>query len=60
MEPVVAAPDENAEIAAYLCLECYKTAGDALYFVNPERGDPSWFASTLTPGCTSGSHQFYR
>ncbi len=57
---VVAAPDENAEIAAYLCLEGYKTAGDALYFVNPERGDPSWFASTLTPVCTIGSHQFYR
>ena len=57
---VVAEPDENAEIAAYLCLEGYKTAGDALYFVNPERGDPTWFAASLTPVCTIGHHQFYK
>ena len=57
---VAAAPDESAEIAACLCLEGYKTAGDALYFVNPERGDPTWFARTLTPVCTIGHHQFYK
>lgn len=57
---VTAVPDESAEIAAYLCLEGYRTAGDALYFVNPERGDPSWFERTLTPVCSIDHHQFYK
>ena len=57
---VTALPDETAEIAAYLCLEGYNTVGDSLYFVNPERGDPSWFDRSLTPVCSIGSHQFYK
>lgn len=57
---VTAVPDETAQIAAYLCLEGYNTAGDSLYFVNPERGDPSWFDRSLTRVCTIGSHQFYK
>ena len=57
---VARVPDEQAILAACLCLEGYRTAGDALYFVNPERGDPTWFARTLTPVCTIGHHQFYK
>ena len=57
---VTAEPDELAKIAACLCLEGYNTAGDALYFVNPVRGDASWFVSDLTPVCTIGNHVFYK
>ena len=57
---IVAEPDENARIAAYLCLEGYNTAGDSLYFVNPARGDPGWFIRDLTPVCVIGSHHFYK
>ena len=57
---VTAVPDETAEIAAYLCLEGYNTAGESLYFVNPQRGDSSWFDRSLTPVCVIGEHHFYR
>ena len=57
---VTAEPDEKATIAAYLCLEGFNTAGDALYFVNPVRGDASWFVSDLTKVCTIGNHVFYK
>lgn len=56
---VVAEPDENAVIAACLVLEGYNTAGDSLYFVNPERGDASWFQQELRPTVRIGNHQFY-
>ncbi len=53
-------PDETAEIAARLCLEGYNTAGDSLFFVNPERGDGSWFAKELELVAVIGEHWFYR
>ena len=56
MEP----PDERAMISTYLVLEGYNTAGDSLYFVNPDRGDGTWFDETLTPTVTIGRHHFYR
>jgi len=53
-------PDETAEIAARLCLEGYNTAGDSLFFVNPERGDGSWFAKELELVAVIGEHWFYK
>ena len=57
---VTAEPEEEAQIAARLCLEGYNTVGESLYFVNPERGDGSWFAESLTPTVTIGLHHFYK
>lgn len=57
---VAAEPDEPSRIAAYLCLEGYSTAGGSLYFVNPDRGDDSWFRSELTEVCRIGNHVFYQ
>lgn len=57
---VTAEPEEEAQLAARLCLEGYNTVGESLYFVNPERGDGSWFAEALTPTVTIGLHHFYK
>ena len=57
---VTAVPDEEAEIAAYLCLEGYNTAGESLYFVNPARGDASWFERALTKVCVIDDLHFYK
>ena len=57
---VTAVPDAEAEIAAYLCLEGYNTAGESLYFVNPARGDASWFERALTKVCVIDDLHFYR
>ena len=57
---VTAVPDEEAEIAAYLCLEGYRTAGESLYFVNPDRGDASWFERALTKVCVIDDLHFYQ
>ena len=56
---VTAQPDEQAMLAACLCLEGYNTVGDSLYFVNPERGDETWFENALIPTVTIGHHVFY-
>ena len=56
---VTAEPDEQAMLAAYLCLEGYNTVGDSLYFVNPQLGDERWFENALTPTVTIGHHVFY-
>ena len=56
---VTAQPDEQAILAACLCLEGYNTVGDSLYFVNPERGDDRWFENALTRTVTIGHHVFY-
>ena len=56
---VLAEPDEQSVLAACLCLEGYNTVGDSLYFVNPERGDPTWFDRDLTHTVTIGHHAFY-
>jgi len=63
-EPIVtggvyAEPDEMSVIAACLCLEGYNTVGDSLYFVNPDKGDSSWFDSALTHVITIGQHKFF-
>lgn len=52
-------PDEQSVIAACLVLEGYNTVGESLFFVNPERGDDSWFREELTPTVTIGLHHFY-
>lgn len=57
---VMEEPDEFAMISTYLVLEGYQTVGDSLYFVNPDRGDGSWFEKDLTPTVTIGLHHFYR
>lgn len=57
---VAAEPEEEAALAARLCLEGYNTVGESLFFVNPERGDGVWFAEALTPTVTIGLHHFYK
>lgn len=52
-------PDYMSEVAAYLCLEGYNTVGDCMYFVNPERGDNTWFEKALTFVTSIGGHDFY-
>ena len=44
---------------AKLALEGYNTAGESLYFVNPDIGAGSWFASNLTYVTSIGDHDFY-
>ncbi len=56
---VLAEPDEQALLAACLCLEGYNTVGESLYFLNPETGDSTWFENALHPTVTIGHHQFY-
>ena len=57
---VAAEPEAEAQLAARLCLEGYNTVGESLYFVNPERGDDTWFREALTPTVTIGLHHFYK
>ena len=56
---ITADPDDMSSIAAYLCLEGYNTVGDCMYFVNPARGDATWFRSSLHHVITIGDHEFY-
>lgn len=53
-------PDERSLIAASLCMEGYNTVGDCLYFVNPDRGDDTWFRENLEFVMSLGDHDFYR
>ncbi len=53
-------PDERSVIAACLCMEGYNTVGDCMYFVNPDRGDSSWFDKDLEFVISLGDHDFYR
>lgn len=55
---IYAEPDEEARIAACLCLEGYNTVGECLYFVNPEYGS-FWFDENLTFALAIGDHNFY-
>ena len=57
---VLYAADELSLVAACLCLEGYNTVGDALYFLNPEQGDDSWFRADLTEVAVIGNHHCYR
>lgn len=56
---VLGEPDERSVIAACLCLEGYNTVGESLYFVNPDRGDGSWFEASLRLVISIGDHDFY-
>lgn len=56
---IYAEPDEEAVIAAKLCLEGYNTVGDSLYFVNPAIGASGWFAANLTFVTRIADHDFY-
>ena len=51
--------DEAAMIAACLCLEGYNTVGDSMFFVNPDRGDSSWFEAERQFVVRIGEHNFY-
>lgn len=54
-----AEPDEEAYIAAYLCLEGFNTVGESLYFVNPAFGS-GWFDKSLELVTVIGDHNFYQ
>ncbi len=56
---VLGDPDERSVVAAYLCLEGYNTAGESLYFVNPDKGASRWFEEKLQFVCSIGDHDFY-
>jgi Cell wall hydrolyses involved in spore germination len=51
-------PREEDIIAAYLVLEGVNTAGDCLYFVNPDFGS-FWFDNNLELVMKIGRHNFY-
>lgn len=53
-------PDELSWIAACLCYEGYNTAGDSLFFVNPEGNGNYWFKNNCTYVTTVGRHEFYK
>ena len=52
-------PSEEAIRAAEMALDGVSTVGSALYFVNPNACDGSWFAYALTYVTTIGGHVFY-
>ncbi len=52
-------PDEEAVIAAKLCLEGVNFAGQSTYFVNPTTGSTHWFRENLTYVMSVGDHDFY-
>lgn len=51
--------DELSLIAAYMALDGVNTAGNSLFFVNPDKGDDRWFRSALAYVTTIGEHDFY-
>ena len=57
---LTSAPDEISWVAACLCYEGYNTAGDSLYFVNPENNGNYWFKTNCTYVTTIGRHEFYK
>lgn len=52
-------PDEESIAAAYLALDGYSTVGDSMYFVNPEKGDPTWMIENKRFVKTIAHHDFY-
>ena len=46
-------------IAACICLEGYRMAGDSLYFVAPAQTDDSWLREYYVYVTTIGQHDFY-
>ena len=57
---ILGEPDRRSEIAACLCMEGYNTVGDCMFFVNPDRGDSTWFDKELEFVVSLGDHDFYR
>lgn len=51
--------DELSVIAAYMALDGVSIAGNSLFFVNPAKGDDSWFRAALEYVATIGDHDFY-
>ena len=56
---VARVPDEQAILAACLCLEGYNTVGDCMYFLNPDKASSRWFEENLTEAIVIGNHAFY-
>lgn len=52
-------PDAESIAAAYLALDGYSTVGDSMYFVNPEKGDPTWMKENKRFVLTIAHHDFY-
>lgn len=52
-------PNPQSVIAAKLCLEGCSLVGDALFFVNPKTGNPSWFKAKRTFVVSIADHDFY-
>lgn len=52
-------PDEESIAAAYLALDGYSTVGNSMYFVNPEKGDPTWMIENKDFVMTIAHHDFY-
>jgi N-acetylmuramoyl-L-alanine amidase len=52
-------PTQSALVAAKLCLEGARVAGDSLYFYAPALSAGSWIVSHCTYYATIGCHKFY-
>ena len=53
-------PSEDAVIAAKLCLEGARMAGESLYFLNPDTAANHWVMENREFVVTIGRHWFYR
>lgn len=51
--------DELSVAAAYMALDGVNTAGNSLFFVNPDKANDGWFRSALEYVTTIGKHDFY-
>ncbi|NCE64556.1 copper amine oxidase [Pseudoflavonifractor sp. 524-17] len=52
-------PNAESVIAAKLCLEGVNTAGNSLYFINPNTSPNSWASRNRVRVATIGSHAFF-
>lgn len=52
-------PNDNAVIAAKLCMEGYNTVGDAKWFFNPKISSSGWFEKYKTFAVSIADHDFY-
>ena len=53
-------PTEESMLAAKLCLDGARVAGDSLYFLAPELTDNHWIMENREYVTTIGCHWFYR
>lgn len=51
--------DEISLLAAYMCLEGCNTAGNSIFFINPEKGSDAWLKELEQYVVTYGKHDFY-